>query len=258
MSSCSSSALTEAMSLTGALSNSLKSGKSTTVGDLLTAGKPVLLTLNYFTCDSLCSIQLNALVTGMKQMNLVAGQDFTLATVSIDHRNDVKLAASKRESYLQSLGVAGSDWKFMVGTKSNITKLADSVGFDYKYDPETDQFAHNAAIFFLSPDGKISRYLYGIQYSSRDIKFSLMEASLGKIGSVKDRLLLNCFHFDEMTGKYTAIALRIMRIGGILAVACIGLLLGVLWRRDYRKRNLALNSELARSPSPHSSLIGRI
>jgi protein SCO1/2 len=191
--------------------------------------------------------QLNALVTGLKGMDLLPGKDFTLATVSIDHRNNSELAASKRTAYLNSLARPNADWKFLTGEQEQIVKLAGSVGFEYKYDPETDQFAHNAAVFFISPKGVVSRYLYGIQYNPRDIKFSLMEASEGKLGSVKDKLLLNCFHYDELTGKYTSMVLKIMRMAGIVTATGLALWLGFLWRREAIRKASDLKLELLKS-----------
>lgn len=193
---------------------------------------PTMLTLNYFQCTALCSIQLNALVDGLKKLDYLPGRDFNLVSVSIDTRNSPELAQAKQENYLQSLGRVGAAWKFLVGDQKSIDLLAGSVGFQYRYDKETDQFAHTAAVFFLSPDFKVSRYLYGLQYSPRDLKFALVESSKGRLGSPIEKLILRCFHFDELAGKYTPFAMNTMRVAGILFSIFLLILVVVLSRRE--------------------------
>lgn len=193
---------------------------------------PTLLTLNYFQCTALCSLQLNALVDGLKKLDYLPGRDFNLVTVSFDTRNTPELAQLKQENYLKSLGREGAGWKFLVGEQKSIDALAQSVGFQYRYDKETDQFAHSAAIFFLSPDFKVSRYLYGLQYPERDLKFALVESSKGRLGSPIEKLILRCFHYDELAGKYTPIAMNSMRVGGVLFCLCLLILVVALSRRE--------------------------
>jgi protein SCO1/2 len=193
---------------------------------------PTLLTLNYYQCTALCSLQLNALVEGLKGLDYLPGRDFNLLTISFDVRNTPGLAQMKSKSYLESLGKEGAEWKFLVGEQSDIDQVTDGVGFQYRYDPETDQFAHSAAIFFLSPEFKVSRYLYGLQYSPRDLKFALLDASQGKLGSTIEKLILRCFHFDELAGKYTPIAMNSMRIGGIFFSFCLLVLVVTLFRKE--------------------------
>jgi protein SCO1/2 len=193
---------------------------------------PTLLTLNYFQCTALCSLQLNALVDGLKKLDYLPGRDFNLITVSFDARNSPALAQVKEKNYLESLGRADAQWKFLVGEQKDIDRITESVGFQYRYDSETDQFAHSAAIFFLSPDFKISRYLYGLQYSARDLKFALLDASQGRLGTTLEKLILRCFHFDELAGKYTPIAMNSMRIGGILFSLCLLILVVALFRKE--------------------------
>jgi len=193
---------------------------------------PTMLTLNYFQCTALCSLQLNALVTGLKSLDYLPGRDFNLVTVSIDPRNSTELAQSKQENYLKSLGRDNAVWTFLVGQQPAIDALAQSVGFQYRYDKETDQFAHTAAVFFLTPDFKVARYLYGLQYSPRDLKFALLESSKGRLGSSLEKLILRCFHFDELAGKYTPIAMNSMRVAGILFCLCLLIFVFVLSRRE--------------------------
>lgn len=193
---------------------------------------PTLLTLNYYQCTALCSLQLNALVDGLKGLDYLPGRDFNLLTISFDARNTAGLARMKSKTYLESLGKEGAEWTFLVGEQSYIDQVTEAVGFKYRYDPETDQFAHSAAIFFLSPDFKVSRYLYGLQYSPRDLKFALLDASQGKLGSTLEKLILRCFHFDELAGKYTPIAMNSMRVAGIFFSFCLLVLVISLFKKE--------------------------
>lgn len=207
-------------------------GTALSLDKFVQPGLPTLLTLNYFQCTALCSLQLNALVDGLKKLDYLPGRDFNLLTVSFDTRNSPELAQKKEENYLKSLGREGANWKFLVGEQPSIDALAQSVGFQYRYDKETDQFAHTAAIFFLSPDFKVARYLYGLQYSPRDLKFALVESSKGRLGSPIEKLILRCFHFDELAGKYTPVAMNTMRVAGVLFSLCLLILVVVLSRRE--------------------------
>lgn len=207
-------------------------GTALSLDQYLQPNLPTMLTLNYFQCTALCSIQLNALVEGLKKLDYLPGRDFNLVTVSIDTRNSPELAQTKQENYLKSLGREGAGWKFLVGEQKSIDALSQSVGFQYRYDKETDQFAHTAAVFFLSPDFKVTRYLYGLQYPPRDLKFALLESSKGRLGSSIEKLILRCFHYDELAGKYTPIAMNSMRTAGILFCLCLLFLVVVLSRRE--------------------------
>lgn len=211
-------------------------GEKVTIGSFFEQGKPVLLTLNYYKCKMLCSLQLNALVEGVQKLGWKPGDKFRMVTVSIDPRNNAQLAHEKRESYLKSLGMGDVDWTFLVGTKANIDRLASQVGFEYKYDPVEDQYAHGIAAYFVSPTGVLSRYLYGLEYSPRNLKFALIDASSGKIGSSVDKFILSCFHYDETRGKYGPTALKVMRVGGVFTMTILGAGLLVLWRRDKKHR----------------------
>ncbi len=213
--------------------------KEVKLGSFFNKQKPVLLTLNYFTCENLCNIQLNALLGGLRDTKLLPGKDFDVVTVSIDARNNSELAAHKRKMYLAALGLGPTaNWNFLTGEESAIRSLASDVGFEYKYDAKTDQFAHSAAVYFISPTGKITRYLYGLEYPSRNIKFALIDASEGKVGSSVDKLILSCFHYDDVLGKYSPFAFGMMRVAGVITVGAIGIWLSFMWRREtkYRRR----------------------
>lgn len=208
-------------------------GQDVRLGDLLQGDKPVLLTLNYYGCATLCSIQLNGVVAGLRELDWTAGDEFRIVTVSIDPDDDVELARTKRLAYLDSYGRGESvDWHFLVGEQSQIEALAAQVGFGYRYDPVQDQYAHAAAVMLLAPDATVARYLYGVQYSARDLRFGLMEAAAGRVGSVADRLILSCFHYDAALGRYGVFAQGIMRLGGAVGVLVLASLGIVLWRQE--------------------------
>ncbi len=209
-------------------------GASVTIGDYLDGSRPTLLTLNYYRCPVLCNIQLNGLTETLGRMDWTPGdENFRVVTVSIDPREGPELAAQKRASHLGALGRGDDvDWAFLTGDAAQIRLLSAQLGISYAYDNEQDQYAHPPVVMFISPDGKIARYVYGLMYEPRDIKFGLVEAGQGRVGSPMDKLILSCFHYDSSIGKYGPFAFGIMRIGGLLTVISIGIFLGVWWRRD--------------------------
>ncbi|KAB8030997.1 SCO family protein [Fluviispira multicolorata] len=210
-------------------------GKVTKISEMLSDGKPLILTLNYYRCTSLCSLQLVNFANSLKDMGWKIGKDFKIATVSFDPSDVPKIAKEQQNHYLSLTEQKNADWQFYVGTNESIKKLTDEVGFYYRYDTASKEFAHAAAIFIISPEGKISRYLYGITYKSRDIKFSLMDASMNKIGSPTDQILLTCFHYNPTSGKYDAFAVGMLRIGASLTVLSLLIILGFFFWREKRK-----------------------
>jgi protein SCO1/2 len=219
-------------------------GRPASLRTYLAEGKPVLLTLNYYGCTMLCNLQLNALIKGLRGMDWTPGDQFRIVTVSIDHREGATLARDKRAAYLKALGRGEVDWSFLTGSEASIRRVAGSVGFGFAYDKEQDQYAHPLVLTFLSPEGKISRYLYGLEYTPRDIKFALLEAAQGKVGSTVERLILSCFHYDATSGRYGPFALGIMRLGGAVTVLVLGLLLlGLWWREAARRKSQVPHAE---------------
>jgi len=225
-------------------------GEAITLRKFFGDGKPVILTLNYYRCRTLCSLELNALVNGLKELSFKAGTEFRVITASIDHRETPKLAFGKRKRYLESLGQGENvDWTFLTGSEASVRALAAQVGFTFRYIKEQDEFAHPAVIFVLSPEGKIVRYLeglgepgkdgQGLNIPARDLKFAIMDASEGKVGSLLDKFIQSCFHYDPSLGRYGAFAMGIMRIGGILTVVILAIVLGAFWRRERRIRRMA-------------------
>jgi protein SCO1/2 len=211
-------------------------GQTVSLGQYLADDKPVLLTLNYFTCGTLCGVQLNGVLEGLKELDWTPGDEFRVVTVSINHRESVEVAAQKRQSYLDNLGKGTVDWTFLVGDEAAIASLASEVGFQYRFDEATGQYAHPAAIAFIGPGGMVARYLYGFQYPAREVKFALMEAAAGRVGSPVEKLILSCFRFDHTAGRYTPTAYGVMRLGGILTIIAVGGFSFAMWRRELAGR----------------------
>jgi protein SCO1/2 len=219
-------------------------GEERKIGEFFDGERPVLMTLNWYRCKTLCDTQLNLLSTGLKNLEWTAGQDgFRIVTVSIDPREGYELARDKRASYLDLLERGdGVDWTFMVGDAPNIEGLAENVGYRYNYDEKQDQFVHAPVVFVLTPDGRISHYLFGITYESTDLKLSLMDASRGRLGSTFDKILMNCFHYDPLSGSYAASAMDVMRFFAILTVLIFLSFLLVFWLVDRRRGQLVVEA----------------
>lgn len=206
-------------------------------------GKPVILVLAYYQCPRLCTLVLNGLVQGMLEMPFTAGKEFHVVTVSFDPRETWELAATKKESYLQRYGRPGgaAGWHFLTGKEDQIRRLADAVGFRYRFDPQQNQFAHASGIMILTPEGRLSRYLYDVRYSGRDVRLALVEASQHKIGSPVDQVLLYCFHYDAALGKYSANVMLFVRCGGVITLLSIASFVWWLARGKRRTSRAAAN-----------------
>lgn len=219
-------------------------GKSRPLRDFFRDGRPVILTLNYYNCPMLCTMQLNGLVHGLQHTEASILQKTRIVTISINPKETADLAAKKRAAYLKSLAPQHIEWTFMVGKDADIRSLAKSLGFGYKYIPRNQQYAHPAVIFVLTPNGKISKYLnlstyrQKVAYTPNDLKFSLIEASQGKIGSYLDQLIMSCFMYDDSSGKYTTFAFGLVRLGGILTLLALALFLATLWIRERQRKEV--------------------
>ena len=215
-------------------------GAQVKLADYFQAKRPVILVLNYYSCPTLCSLVLNGMLDGIRGLEFLIGKEYQLVSVSIDPREKPELAKSKRAAYLTAVGAERTaamterDWPFLTGSEQNVSAIAKAVGFHYRYDAATNQYAHAAGIFVLTPDGRISRVLYGIQFPARDLRLALVEASQGGIGSPVDRLLLLCYHYDPQTRRYGLTPMSLMRIGGVLTVVVLGMYLLSAWRRERR------------------------
>ncbi|MGO8748462.1 MAG: SCO family protein [Thermoguttaceae bacterium] len=213
-------------------------GGQRTLGTLFDGTRPVLLTMNYSNCPRLCSLQLNGLVQGMEQLEWNMGDQFRVITVSIDPNESPERAAATKHRYMDGYGRYGpaDGWHFLTGREENIRKLADAIGFAYTYVEETRQYAHAAVTMVCTPGGRVSRYLYGIEYKPQTLRLALVEAGEGKVGSTTDRILLLCATYDAASGSYAAAANKLMAIGGGLTVLVLGSALWVAWRREARKK----------------------
>jgi protein SCO1 len=197
--------------------------------------KPVILSLVYYNCPMLCTQVLNGLERSLKDVPMDIGKQFNVVTVSIDPTERPVLASTKRALYAGLYGRPGAvdGWHFLTGDEPQIKQLANAVGFRYAYDSQSKQFAHASAIMMLTAQGKISRYLYGIQYSSRDLRLGLVDASEGKIGTPVDQILLFCYHYDPATGKYSLLISRIIKAAGMFTILVIGIGIFLLARSEH-------------------------
>ncbi|PWB70399.1 MAG: SCO family protein [Holophagae bacterium] len=216
-------------------------GRTVKLGDYFDGARPVILTLNYYRCPMLCGLQLNGVVAGMEELDWTPGVEFEMVTVSIDPLETPELAKAKKDNYLRRYQrpAAARGWHFLTGRQVNIERLAETVGFGYTYDVVSGQYAHAAAIFVITPDGRVARYLYGIEYPAKSLKLALMEASQGEIGSPLDQLIMYCYHYDPASRSYAPIAMNIMRVGGGATVLVLGVTLGTWWLRESRRRRRA-------------------
>jgi protein SCO1/2 len=202
-------------------------------------GKPVILSLVYYSCPMLCTQVLNGMMGSLRRVSFNIGEQFEVVTVSFDPKETPELAAAKKVTYVKGYNRAGAEagWHFLTGDEANIKRLTESVGFRYAWDDQTKQFAHASGIMVLTPEGKIARYFYGIEYPPNDLRLGLVEASQNKIGTPVDALMLYCYHYDPATGKYGVVIMNVMRIAGIITLVLIVGLLLVLRKRGSLSRN---------------------
>ncbi len=210
-------------------------GETVKLGDYF-GKKPVVLSLVYYECPMLCTQVLNGMVSAFKVLSFKAGTEFDVVTVSFDPRETPALAAAKKTTYLGYLpeakrASATNGWHFLTGDEESIKRLTDAVGFRFHFDEATNQFAHASAIMITTPEGKLARYFYGIEYSPKDLRLGLVEASQNKIGSPVDQLLLYCYHYDPATGKYGAVVMNMVRVGGIATLVLMVAMFFVMRRR---------------------------
>lgn len=210
-----------------------ENGTTIHLGDLF-HGRPVVLALAYYECPMLCTLVLNGVVSGLKPLALSAGHDFDVIAVSFNPRETSTLAKAKRVNYLDRYGKPGTEdgWHFLTGDPSSIEALTGAVGFRYAWDAAAKQYAHPSGIVLLTPDGQVSRYLFGVEYEPKDLKLGLIESSQGKLGTLTDQVLLYCFHYDPATGRYSAAVMNLVRAGGLITLVLLALFLTLAWRRD--------------------------
>lgn len=202
----------------------------------LYAARPVVLAFVYYECPMLCNQILNGLVSAVGVLDQTVGKDFDVVAISFDARETPVQAAAKKAEYLDRYKRPGSEggWHFLTGDDVNIRRVTDAAGFQFAWDAATQQFAHASGIVVSTPDGRVARYLFGIEYAPRDLKFALMESSEGRIGSVVDQLLLYCYHYQPTTGTYSWVTMNAVRAGGAVTVAALLGFVAISLRRDGR------------------------
>jgi protein SCO1 len=214
-------------------------GKTVKIGEYFNQKRPVILALVYYECPMLCNEVLNGLTGTLKSLTFSAGKDFDVLAISFDARENDKseLAKRKKQGYLERYQREGSEngWHFLTGSQESIDKITQAVGFNYEFDKESNQFAHNGGIMVITPEGKISRYFYGIDYAPKDLKFAVMESSQEKIGNVAEQLLLYCYHYDPSKGKYGLQILSVMRLVSVAMLIGMGTMFFVYWRKGKKK-----------------------
>jgi protein SCO1 len=216
-----------------------ENGRPVTLQDYFDGSVPVILTMNYSNCPMLCSLQLTALVEGLKKVDWSAGKEFRMVTVSYDPTETVELAHRTKARYLAQYARPGAEngWHFLHGSENNVKALAKALGISYSYNEARKEYVHPATVILTTPSGKIDRYLYGLDYPEKTLRLSLVESSEGKIGTTIDQLILFCFHYDANEGRYAPVARNIMRAGGGATVFLLAGFLTILSRRGKKRNN---------------------
>jgi protein SCO1 len=210
-----------------------ESGRAVRLGDYF-GRRPVVLSLAYYECPMLCTVTLNGLASALDVVSYDPGKEFEVVTVSFEPRETPELAAAKKAAYLRRYRRPGAAaaWHFLTGDAAQIRRLTDAVGFKYAWDETTKQYAHASGIMVLTRDGRLARYLYGVEYAPKDLRFAIYEASQGKILSPVDHLLLYCYHYDPTLGRYGTTVMALLRVAGVLTLAGLGVLMITLRRRE--------------------------
>jgi protein SCO1/2 len=211
-------------------------GREVVLGELLSKTKPTLLTLVYYNCPMLCNLVLNAQVQAMRELGLELGKDYEAVTVSIDPEDTPAQSLERRRRHLQSMGKPESaPWHFLTGTDAEVRRLADTLGFKYTYDASTRQYAHPAVVHVLTPEGSISRYLYGTTFPPQDMKLAILEAANGRVGTSFDQIVMSCFKYDTATRRYGFYIFGFIRLGGMMVFCALATMLIYFWRRELKK-----------------------
>ena len=210
-------------------------GRTVRLGDYF-GQRPVVLAFVYYDCPMLCTQVLNGIDTSLSVLTETVGKDFDVVAVSFDPRETPSLANGKKKAQVDRYKRAGSEagWHFLTGEEPAIKTLTDAAGFHYVWDDKTQQFAHPSGIIVVTPDGRLARYFFGIEYASRDVKFALIESSAGRIGNAIDQLLLYCYHYNPATGQYGLVTMSLVRLAGVLTIAALAGFVIVSVRRDAR------------------------
>jgi protein SCO1 len=214
-----------------------ETGRTVQLHEYFHHDKPVVLALVYYECPMLCTQVLNGMISSMKVLRLTAGRDFDVVAISFNPKEGPGLAHDKKKAYVESYGRPGSEsgFHFLTGDPASIEAVTNAVGFKYKYDPRILQYAHAAGLTLLTPEGRVSRYFYGIDFAPKDVQLGLIDASQMKIGTLTEKINFLCYHYDPTTGKYGLMVTRLLQIGGIMTMAAFGTFWWVMLRRERRK-----------------------
>jgi protein SCO1/2 len=210
-----------------------EAGRVVRLGDYF-GKRPVVMVFAYYDCPMLCTMVINGLASALDVLSLEPGKDFEIVTVSFDPRDTPEIAAAKKAGYIARYHQPGAAaaWHFLTGQQPAIDRLTKAAGFRYVWDKQTQQFAHPTGVIVLTPDGRLARYLFGIEYGPRDLRYAIVEASNGKVGSAVDSVLLYCFHYDPATGRYGLAIMRAIQVGGAATVLALGAFIFVMMRRE--------------------------
>jgi protein SCO1/2 len=213
-----------------------ETGKAVVLGDYFGGERPVLLAFVYYQCPMLCTQIMNGISSALKPLSFTPGRDFDVVLISFDPRDRFETANAKKRAHLQHWAVQdqADGWHFLTGEEEALRRVTSAAGFTYTWDEKTQQFAHVSGVLTVTPDGKLSRYFYGVEFSPKDLRLALTESGEGKIGSLVEELLLYCYQYDPTVGRYGAVAMNLVRLGGVLTVALIAGFVIVMRRRETR------------------------
>jgi protein SCO1/2 len=230
-----------------------ETGRTVALGDYF-GKRPVVLLFAYYDCPMLCTMVINGLASALDVLTLEPGRDFEIVTVSFDPRDTPQIAAAKKAAYISRYKHPGgaAAWHFLTGEQPSIDRLTKTAGFRYVWDKDTNQFAHPTGVIVLTPDGRLARYLFGIEYGPRDLRFAIIEASNGKVGTPVDSLLLYCYHYDPETGRYGLAIMRTIRAAGAATVLALVSFIVVMVRREKSLPAARSLKPEARNPKPEA------
>jgi protein SCO1/2 len=229
-----------------------ETGKTVLLGDYFQNSRPVILSLVYYNCRMLCSQVLAEIAHTMRRLKFDAGKQFEVVTVSFDPRETSAMAAAAKSECLALYGRPGTEsgWRFLTGDQSSITVLGDAVGFHYRWDPQTKQFAHATGIMLLTPEGRVAQYYYGARYFASDLRLGLIQASHNRIGTLADQIVLYCYHYDPRTGRYGAIVFRVIQVAGGFTLLILGSLFAFLFWTEPNRRSRTFSDAYRRESIP--------
>lgn len=200
-------------------------GRTVTLGKYFTGKKPVILAFVYFTCPMLCTQIMNGISSTARALPFTAGEDYDVVLISFDPRDNPAAALEKKQAQLKYWQAENTSagWHFLTGEKATIERVTKAAGFTYEFDAQTGQYAHVSGVLVATPQGRLARYFYGVEYSPKEMRLALVDAGMGRIGSVVDEVLLYCYHYDPQTGKYGAAVMNIIRLGGVVTLAAMAI-----------------------------------